>query len=248
MLLCLFITIFSIYFTLLIVFYNKKTIFCDNLKTLLNLNNNTKIRYKYKKLSYSNTYKSLNKIMKNKHNYLSVEKQFYDSKDFLLTISKFIDYKINFNKLTYRAKKNKTIIENYSKAISINIHKDYPYVLFDEYARNYKQLQIKLKENKIFKILLARFLLEELIKIERELIYISKIIHKYKKRNFIINYNKNIYNYAKFYAIFKFNKNANYYIYKQNLNQKEIIFSLFSFLFETENKLKVIITYLKTMF
>ncbi|MBQ4541709.1 MAG: hypothetical protein IJA23_02525 [Clostridia bacterium] len=187
-------------------------------------------------------------MIKNKHDHLSVEKQFYDSKDFLLTISKFVDYKINFNKLTYRAKKNKTIIENYSKVISLNIHKDYPYILFNEYARNYKQLQIKLKENKIFKILLARFLLEELIKIERELIYISKIIHKYKKRNFIINYNKNIYNYAEFYAIFKFNKNANYYTCKQNLNKKEIICSLFSFLFETENKIKIIITYLKTMF
>lgn len=232
----------------LIYFHTISNNYCENLKLLITLTNNTKIKYKYKKFHLSNTYSKIKSLLKQRKSHLATENCLIKSKDFLLTVSKFIDYKINFNKTTYRTKSNETIIENFSRIIALNIHKDNPYILFNQYNKYYNTLQIKLKENKMFKILLSRFLLEEFIKIKKEVIKISNIIRIYKKRNFIFNYRKNIYNYAKYYAILKFNNNAYFYKCKNNIDNDDVLNKLFSYLFESENKLKIITTYLKTMF
>ena len=242
------ISIIVLFIIIITYILNKNNIFCDNLNSLIYSISDNKIKFKYQKLKYSNTYFKLKKLFKDKGFYIAVEKNFNRSKNFILTVSKYIDYKINFNKSTYRSKSKETVIENLSRLLVLNIHKDHPYVLFKEYKNNYNSLQIKLKENKIFKILLAKFLLNEFISIYKEIIYISKIIHKYKKRNFNYNYSKNIYNCAKYYAIFKYNNNALNYELKHDLNKTEIIDAFFSYLFEAECKLKIIVTYLKTMF
>ena len=98
-----------------------------------------------------------------------------------------------------------------------------------------------------FKLLLA-FVLSGIIGIERELIHISKIIQINKKRKFNFKYNKNIYNYAKYYSFFKYNANSTYFECKNKLNKSMVLKSFISELYDAEHKIKIIITYLKTMF
>lgn len=240
--------IFAIILMFCMYFLSKKEIFCEILKLLNNLVNDKKIKFKYKTLAKSFTNLDLANLF-NKIIYpTEFQTELVQNKDYLLAISKFVDYKINNCKLTFRAKNAYTILENLAYIISLNIYKDYPYTLFDDYLKNYKNFQIKNKENKYFKILLAKNLIYILIKISTEMNYISNIIHKYKKRNFVINYKKNIYNYAEFYAILKYNPNSNYYYFKKDLNAEIIFSNLFYSLAEAEHKVKIIITYLKTMF
>lgn len=244
--------ILTIFFAIILIFciyfLTKKEIFCDNLILLNNLMIDKKIKYKYKTLDYSFTNLDIEKLFNRIIYPTSFQSEIIDNKNYLLTISKFIDYKINNCKLTFRTKNSYTILENLAYIISLNIYKDYPYRLFDDYLKNYSLFQIKIKENNYFKILLAKNLICILIKISTEMNYISNIIHKYKKRKFLINYKKNIYNYAKFYAILKYNPNSNYYYFKKNLNSNAIFSNLFSSLAEAEHKTKIILTYLKTMF
>ncbi len=248
MLFALFLIILAIFCSFIIYFLNKKVYFCENYNTLTLQINSTNTKFDYIKLKKTNIYFKLFSVLNsNKHN-LGVESFLFKNKNFLLTISKFIDYKINNNKITYRGKGNLTIVENLGYIISKCIYKDNPYVLFNEYKKQYNVFNIKQKENKIFKYLLAKFLLIELIKIKRELNDISNIIQKYKKCKYNSNYSKNIYNYAKFYSFLCYNQNSTYYKNKLNLNTNDIISTFFSVIFEAERQMKIIITYLKTMF
>lgn len=239
---------FAISLIFCIYFLTKNEIFCDNLILLNNLINDKNIKFKYKTLSKSFTNLDISNHLKKIVYPISFQTELMQNKDYLLAISKFIDYKINKCKLTFRAKNNYTVLEHLAHIISLNIYKDYPFTLFNNYIKNYKLFQIKNKENKYFKILLAKNLIYILIEISTEMNYISNIIHKYKKRNFVTKYKKNIYNLAEFYAILKYNPNSNFYYFKNNLNAEVIFSNLFYSLSEAEHKIKIILTYLKTMF
>lgn len=240
--------IFALYLNIYIYFLIKKQSFCDNLANLLTLNSNICISYEYSNLPTSDIFSILNKTLNTSHKQLYFEKLIYKEKSYLFALSKFIDYKINSQKSKFRAKNNMIIIDNFAYVLAKSIYKQKPYIIFKTYKKYYLALNIKQKENKIFKILLAQKLLHELVHIERELVHISKIIQINKKRKFNFNYNKNIYNYAKYYSFFKYNVNSTYFVYKNKLNKANILNNFISELYNAEHKIKIIITYLKTMF
>jgi hypothetical protein len=207
--------IFLIILQLFAYFSLKHKEICDNLKSLSLLINN-KNKFNFQKLSKSKLQHSLKNLFNLKHKELYFENKIIESKNYLIALSKFIDYKINNNNITYRTKNDLTIIENLAYIISKQIYSNNPFSLYQTYLSNFNNLSIKQKENKVFKILLAKNLINELIIIEREYIQISKIIQYNKKRKFYFNYFKNILNYAKFYSILKYNKNSTYFKYKYN--------------------------------
>ena len=239
---------FLIILMILCYFLIKNDNFCDNLNSLKSLYNDSNSKIYYIKLHKSNTNKKLFYLLKLKHQHIFSEEVFFVNKDYLLTLSKFIDYKINNNNKLYRSKNNWTIIENLTYILVQSIHQNNTYQIFKTYKNNYLAFSIKQKENKLFKFLVGKCLIEELYKIEYEMIKISLIIYKYKKRKFILNYKKSIYNTAKYYSIFKYNPNSNKLLYDCNINKKSIIDSLFFEMNDAKRKLKTIISYLKVMF
>lgn len=226
----------------------KKDIFCDNFKELKSLILDTKRRFEYIKLNKSSTNRLICKLINSNHKKMYFEKDFYDNKEYLLTITKFIDYKINNNKQTFRSKNNIIIIENIAYILSKTIHQNNNYSIFKKYKSIQEFLSIKLKENKLFKILLAQKMIYELVIIESELKQISTIIQKYKNRNYLQNYRKNILNNAKFYSIFKYNNNSTKLCYNKNIHKPTLIYSFISELFDANYKQRVILAYLKSMF
>ena len=220
---------------------------CDNLKSLsLLINDNSK--FNFQKLSKSKLENSLKKLFNLKHKELFFENKIIESKNYLITLSKFIDYKINNNNVTYRTKNDLTIIENLAYIVSKQIYSNNPFSLYQTYLSNFNNLSIKQKENKVFRILLAKNLINELIVIEREYIQISKIIQYNKKRKFYFNYFKNILNHAKIYSILKYNKNSTYFKHKYNTDKNFSMHSFLNELFYSEYKAKIILNYLKALF
>lgn len=240
--------IFGLILQILIYILNKNTFFCSNLNELKQLKSNPEIKLTYQNLNKSNTHKKLKLLFNKINNPMYIEKLLIKKKDYLFAISKFVDYKINHDTKLYRAKNGTTIIENLSHVLTQKIHMGNNYSIFKTYKINYSTLSIKQKENKIFKIIVAKNLIEELIEIESELIQISNIINKYKKRKFVLNYNKNILNIARNYAILKYNPNSTYIIHRYNIAKDMCLNILFSELFDADLKLKTILSYLKVMF
>lgn len=245
MLIAIIFLIILFYIAFLYYFLIKNDNFCDNLKSLYLLNSNNQIKYSYLKLKFSNLTKPLSKLFRSKHKTLFCEKLIYDEKKYLLTLAKFIDFKINNQKLTFRAKNKIILIDNLSLILAKSIHHNQPIKIFKQYKTCYSKFELRRKENKIFKILLAQKLIIELINIENELKRISKIINR--KHHFIFNYRKSIFNDALFYSLLKFHNNANYFKYKYQITNKHINRFL-SELFDADYKIKVIIFYLKAMF
>lgn len=220
---------------------------CDNLKSLsILINDNSK--FNFQKLSKSKLERNIKNLFNLKHKELFFENKIIESKNYLITLSKFIDYKINSNRLTYRTKNDLTIIENLAYIVSKQIYSNNPFSLYQTYLSNFNNLSIKQKENKVFKILLAKNLINELIVIEREYIQISRIVQYNKKRKFYFNYFKNIFNYAKFYSILKYNKNSTYFKHKYNTDKNFSLQSFFNELFYSEYKARIILNYLKALF
>lgn len=241
------IMIILLFLLFLICFLSKNDIFCDNLKSLKDLKSNPEVKIKYIKLKSSVTFFDIKHTIFKRHKLICFEDYLYKNKDYLFTISKFIDFKINKDKKKYRAKNKLTLIENLAFVSTQTIYSS-SYSIFKTYKNNYNYFSIKNKEHRMFKFLVGKFLLNELCKIESEVIKISIIINKYKKRNFIINYNKNIYNTAKFYSILKYNQNSTKILYSKNINKTAIVQNLFSEMSDASRKFQTIISYLKVMF
>lgn len=237
-----------VFCSFIIYFLIKNDKYCDNFNLLNSVYMNPKFKFLYLKLNKSMVYFKTKQMLNLKHKRLFAEHNLIKNKEYLLTLSKFIDYKINNNKSTYRSKDNYIIIENIAFVISKSIYKTNPYILFNEYKKAISIYKIKNKENKIFKILLAKMLFDELVKIDNELNQFSNIIQKYKNRKFVINYRKNILNIVKYYAIFKYNPNSTKLIHNINIDKNKITSLLLYELFDAEYRINLIITYLKTMF
>lgn len=242
------IMIFLIILQILCYFLIKDDSFCDNLNSLKQLYNKSESKFNYIKLQKSNIYKKIDYLLKVKHQHIFAEELFFVNKDYLLTLSKFIDYKINNNNKLYRSKNDWSFIENLAYVLAQSIHQNNTYQIFKVYKNNYSFFSIKQKENKLFKFLIGKFLINELYKIEFEIIKISLIIYKYKKRKFILNYKKSIYNIAKYYSILKYNPNSNKLLYSLNINKESIIHCLFYEMNDAQRKIKTILSYLKVMF
>ena len=159
-----------------------------------------------------------------------------------------IDYKINSNKQKYRTKENKILINEISTLIATNILKSNQNNLFKNYKELINVFSLRQKENKIFKILLAQKLILLLYKINSELNEISYIITKSKSVKKLKKFNKQILWSAQIYSIKNFNSNSTKILFNKNINEKNIINNFFLELYEAENKIRRIITYLVTMF
>lgn len=242
------IIIFLLIYCFLYIISAKNDIFCVNLNNLQNIFLHNKTKTSYKKLPRSNIIKFVNQIYDCDLKPLQTQKIIFSNKKFILTISKLIDYKINSNKHKYRAKENKILINEISTLIATNILKSNQNNLFKNYKYLINIFSLRQKENKIFKILLAQKLILLLYKINSELNEISYIITKSKSVKKLKKFNKQILWSAQIYSIKNFNSNSTKILFNTNVNEKDIINNFFIELYEAENKIRRIITYLVTMF
>jgi len=228
---------------------NKKEVFNKNFNNLKFLFVDDKI----KKLNYLTLYKSnVNEDMQflfmNKHKKLYFENILFKNKNYLLALSKFVDYKINTCNQKFRSKDSLILIDEISKILAHDLIITNKCEIFSKYKMLISAFSIKQKENKIFKLLLSQKLIILLIQIEKELIEISNVIYVSKKTKKVKKYKKKILYNAQIYSIKNYNKNSTKLLYGRNINIKKTINNLFNELFEAEYKLKVIINYLITMY
>ncbi len=240
--------IFAVILLFLLYFLIKKDNFCENIFDLKNLIYNKNLQTKYISLRKTIIDFKIKSIINSKTKRMYFEKDFIDNKDIILKISECVSNKINNSNQLYKAKSKITNIENVAYIVSKTIHSNNPYLLFSKYKNIKTFIKINKKEDKIFKLLLAKFLLEELVKIEDEFIQISKIIQNNKNRNYFTFYLKNINNTAKYYSILRYYKNSTMYFYKKKIDKVSLINNLFDELNYSNFRMRIIIKYLSVMF
>jgi hypothetical protein len=247
-LIVLIILFFCCFWCFLYIFSIKKDIFCTNFVDFKKNYDNNKIKFEYKKLNKSSSDNKLTKTFRKIKKPMFTEKFLIKNKKFLLAISKFIDYKINNCKLTFRTKKNDIIIEKIAKILINDIIKNNRCELFNNYKKLCKMFSIKKKEDKMFKFLISKQLILLLCTIEDELCCITRIIQKSKHTKKIRKFKKKILFSAQIYSIKKFNENSTKLLKNFDTNLSEIIDNFLAELIVAEKKIKIIITYLTVMF
>ena len=238
---------------LLLCFYiilknEKSKKFCKTVDELYNTFYTYKEKFYYLPLTKSNSNEKINFIVFNNNKKLFCEKFLYKNINFLITVSKFIDLKINSSKQTFRSKNNKVLIEEIASVVAYSIIYSNKCNLFKLYKRLSTQYNLKNKENKIFKVLLGQKLICLLFEIESEIIDISKIINKSKTTKKVKKYKKKLYFFAELYSIKKFHKNSTKLLSEYKFDYNKIAGYLILELNESEKKMKVIISYLIAMF
>lgn len=229
-------------------FCNRKKVYCNNINELDNYFLVSKNNLTYSKLNESDTSKQI-KIMYSKLKYpMFTDKILLDNKNFLITLSKFVDYKINNSKQTFRAKSKIILIDHIAYILSNDMINSCECNIFSKFKLTINKYKLRQKEIRIFKMLLAKHILIKIINIENELTQISKIIKKSKNAKYLKKYNKMILKSANIYGIYKFNQNSNKLLYEYKGNIKQIIKNLFVELIESEFRLKLAVTYLKVLF
>lgn len=244
------IIIFFLTIICLINLVEKKTInfCCTNNKQLYSKFLTHKEKYNYNKLTKSKCEDKLSLILSNDKNLMFCEKYLYKKKGFLLTLSKFIDLKINTNKNTFRTKNNLVLIEEIASVIANRALISNECNLFKEYNKLKYQYSLKQKEDKIFKVLLAQKLIFILCNISIELKQISKVIVKSKTTKKFKKYKNLILTNAEIYGIKKYNTNSCKILIKTKDKPVDSFNILISELLNAELKIKIIIEYLTVMF
>ena len=244
-----FFIIFLIEMCLFFIVRNKKAQnFCHTIDELYNNFFTHKEKFNYLPLHQSNSYEQVLYISTNKNKKLFCENFLYKNINFLLTLSKFIDLKINSSKQTFRAKRKRILIEEIASVVAYSVIYSNNCNLFKLYKKLSHQYNIKNKENKIFKLLLGQKLIYILFQIESEIMDISKIIKKSKKIKKVKKYKKKLYFFAELYSIKKFHKNSTKLLANYKFNYNKIAGFLIIELNESQKKLKIIISYLIAMF
>lgn len=243
------IAIICIFLIILYRFLHKNDNFCRNIDSLFDLyKTKNNIKFHYIKLNFYPINKKLNKLLINKNeNNLFCKNSVIKNKDFLITISKFVDYNLLKNTISYRSKNNIPLIENISKVLVYNFKNSFNNNLLAEYKKYNKIFNIKQKENKVAKLLIGRELINYLIENLNEIDNISKIINKSKTAKHFKNHDNLLLNLAEYYGILKFNNNANKLIVSNNLNKFNLN-QFYNELFFYEYKIKQIVNYLSAMF
>ena len=208
----------------------------------------TKEKFDYKKLKHSSLNEYIKILYSNIKKPMFTDKVLIDNKKYILTLSKFIDYKINNSKQTFRAKSNLILIEQIAAYLSKELIKSGECKIFFKFNQLKLQYNLRQKEIKVFKILLAKYIFEEIIKIENELIEVSDTIQKSKNAKHLNFYRKKLKNSANIYGIVKFNGNSNKLLANDDLNKEELLKNFFIELMEAEHRLKLSVTYLKVLF
>ncbi len=209
-------------------------------------NKNEKVEYI--KLENSNSNYKVKSIFRHLTKPMFTDKIVIKNKDYLLSISKFVDYKINNSKQTYRSKHNIVLIEKLSAILCSEIIKRGECNLFHKFELCKQKFNLRQKEIKIFKLLIAKHLIDEIYNLEKELCEISGVIIKSKTAKHTTNYRKKLLNSANLYGILKFNNNSTKLLFFKSHNKIKIIKNFFAELFEAENRIKIACTYLKVLF
>lgn len=210
--------------------------------------NDKTTKVEYKKLETTNANNKIKSIFKNLTKPMFTDKVLIKNKDYLLSISKFVDYKINNSKQTYRSKSNIILIEAVASILCSEIIKRGECNLFRKFEFCKHKFNLRQKEIKIFKLLIAKCLIDEIFNLEKELCEISGVIIKAKTAKHTTNYRKKLLNSANLYGIVKFNNNSTKLLFLKSHNKMKIIKNFFAELFEAENRLKIACTYLKVLF
>ena len=239
--------IFLIILCFVYIFLTKNTKKCENKKLLDNVFSNKSSPYKFSKLSKSYCYQSIFFTFSQINEPLFFQKRLLKNKNYLLTLAKTIDFKINSNKNTYRAKNNYILIEQVANVCANQIFSNNPCSVFFTYKNLVSKYNIRLKENRVFKFLLAKSFFEKLFLIENESAQIERVIFKSKKILHLKKFKKQILNSAQIYSIKKFNPSST----KLLIKNKNVDFTIKNFLYELEiidSNEKMIIAYLTTIF
>ena len=246
MLLILFLSLI-IFFVVLCKKFIKQDFFCKSIAELYNNFFTYKEQYKYMRINRSKT-NELIKILLTHKKLLFCEKFLYKNKNFLLALSKTIDFKINSNKTKYRSKNNKILIDQISSVVANQVLISNSCNLFFIFKKLQKQYCLKQKEIKVFKILLGQKLIQLLYSIETEIQEISKTIIVASKCKRLKKFKKQILNDAQIYSIKKFNPNSTKILSNFNQNCSKNAENLFNELLLSELKIKIILTYLTSIF
>ncbi len=240
-------TIICLFLIYLYYFLHRKDNFCRNLNKLLKLYKNKKIKIYYSKLKYMKTYGPLNRIVLSQKINLFCQKSFDKNKKYILTLAKFIDYKLLSNTQKYRTKGSFTLVENLTKIMIYDFKNSYNNNLFFNYKQYLTNFNLKQKEIKVFKLLVGRELILYLSDNLKELNKISKIIQKSKTAKSFKKYKILLHNYAEIYGISKFNPNSNKLMNK-NFVYADALKNFYLELFYYDFKIHQIVSYLEIMF
>ena len=227
-------------------FLSKYTIFCDFYNKQKS-KHKTKNKQKFSKLKKSNTFKKLLKSFKF-NNELKCLKTMYNHKLYLLNIAQLIDTKINNNNTHFRTHQKETLIENIAREVVETTLKNNHPILQKTYIQKHQLFNVKEKENKVSKLLIVKYLLENLIILKEKMDKLLKIIIKSKNAKSYSFCKNNIYSNAKLYGIAKYHKNSTKIFYQQNINKNSCLKDFFSYLDFQEVKVKIIVHYLIILF
>ncbi len=203
---------------------------------------------KFKKLNNTRLYYDLLLVFNNKNPPFHFMNNIIKSQKYYLSLAKFIDYKINSNKLKYRTINGKVLIESIAeKLANIYIKTNTPNI-FKNYNQLKRKIKIRKKEDTVFKILICKYLLSYFSYTINNLFKLSYIITKAKTTSHIKKYKNTLYVQAEYYGIVKYNNNSTKILNKNISSQK---FNLSSFLYALNKYQSSLINtthYLKIMF
>ena len=204
-------------------------------------------KFNYSKLRKTNIHNLTRKSFRVKNKIFPL-KFFYANENYLKALSKFINLKINNSKITYRSINSITMIECLASRLVEELIKTNKTYVFKNYKTLNKILKLKQKEHKVFKIVLARTLLEKVIKIKHNLDIIDKIIIKSKNAKSIRFYRNSTYFNAQIYSILHYNNNSSKVLYKLKTPTDDHIKTFFTYLFQQTHLVNIIINYLVIIF
>lgn len=222
--------------------------FCKRVDDLYGNFLTCKERFSYKKLPKSNAQEKIIVLEPGRNKKLFCERLFCEKYDFLKTLASSIDLKINSLKLTFRAKNKRILIDQISWVVAYSAIISNDCTLFKTYKKLYATYKLKLKEHKIFKVLLGQKLIYLLYEIQSEICDISRVIEVAKHTVRIKKYKKKIYFFAQLYAVKKFHPNSTKLLSDYKCNYSKLTAMLLVELSEIEKKQKIIISYLISMF
>lgn len=250
----IFIFMIFVIFLILIycIFYIFYTKYSKNYLNLCSFNeifiNNKSFKFTYKQLKHKNIYPQLELVMIYKNNLFCCTK-LNQNLNYISTIARLVDFKLSKNKNKYRAKDNKILINELTNMLTESSLKNNHALVFTEYKILYNKLNIKQKENKIFKLLFAEKIILKIIKIKEELDDILKIFIKSKNAKYIKYYKNTTLYYAQILAIFNLNKNKTLIFNQENnIDINYCVKRLYTTLYKYESELNLLINYLLVIF
>lgn len=232
----------------LLKYYNKNAKYIFFNAKINKIKRKYRKRFSYTKLKQSNVYVKLKRNFNSKLPSFNFLKFSAKDKNYLLSVSKLLDYKINNNHKTFRATNKTTLIELVANKLTENfVNSNHPNI-FKSYNQLKDKFKIQKKEKKILRILISKYLLLNLINVLNNISKLDSIIQKAKVTSRVKKYKNINYMQAEYYGIIKYNPNSTLLIEKYNIKKSFNFNLLLSYLHRCNLSLKYTIHYLKIMF